>query len=576
MAAGPRRTKSRKQATAQTFDPGAILFILVGASIAYFVAIWPTLPEAGSARWITTAAFFAAASLLGLASVLSTWVGGRLHEVLDVPLAAAARLASRGGAFLARWGRRSGDFLIFVVLVGGVIAAAINLKQDDKVFALKLFCVLYFSLLPAVLYLQFSSRRALTVWREYVLNLFQLHIDDYAHLPRPPTLSRFHEPWRRAREQAWRRAHGLDGGTDLPLEDARNLEKANIYRRKFQDLFGPLPEEEPRSIASLRSPHKLQVAMSTVLIAIGWVFVVQPETLFGSSFTPSDFHLAGLPTIPRETISFAFLGSYFYILQMLVRRFFQNDLKATAFLSATMRIIIVTLLVWTIDPLLQGQTSQAWRSALAFVIGVFPSVGWQALTQVLVKKPLQLGVKSLQSDYPLSDLDGLNIWYESRLLEEGIEDMQNLATADLVDVMLNTRLPVERLVDWVDQALLYLHVAKEDRPTLRRYGIRAATDLLDAFSEEQDSRFVDKRFRQELERLLNRRDGADDENASVMRSILTTLATERNLQYVLSWKSFKSDTASVFPATSSGLRNGAKKKVQAGRRKPAARAATKQ
>jgi hypothetical protein len=460
--------------------------------------------------------------------------GGTGH--LDAPLAAVVGWAIRARDCIGRRARRGGDFLVFLVLVGGVIAAAINLKQDDKVFVLKLFCILYFSLLPAVLYLQFSSRRAMTVWREYVLNLFQLHIDDYAHLPRPPTLCRFHEPWRRAREQAWRRARGVSNGTKLPKSDAQQLEKANIYRRKFQDLFGPLPEEEPRSIVSLRSPHRLQVAITTILIAIGWVFVVQPETLVGSSFTPKDFHLAGLPTIPRETIAFAFLGSYFYILQMLVRRYFQNDLKATAYLSATMRIIIVTLLVWTIDPLLEADTSQAWRSALAFVIGVFPSVGWQALTQVLVKKPLQLGVKSLQSNYPLSDLDGLNIWYESRLLEEGVEDMQNLATADLVDVMLNTRIPVERLIDWVDQALLYLHIDRNDRETLRRYGIRSATDLIDAFT------FPSARgFSKELERLLNKRDGIDDGNASVMRSILATLATERNLQYVISWKSCRSD-----------------------------------
>ncbi len=92
-----------------------------------------------------------------------------------------------------------------------------------------------------------------------------------------------------------------------------------------------------------------------------------------------------------------------------------------------------------------------------------------------------------------SDLDGLNIWYEARLLEEGVEDMQNLATANLVDVMLRTRVPVERLVDWVDQAHLYLRVGKErpkdtqgnelpsDREVLRRLGIRTATDLEDAF-----------------------------------------------------------------------------------------------
>jgi hypothetical protein len=112
-------------------------------------------------------------------------------------------------------------------------------------------------------------------------------------------------------------------------------------------------------------------------------------------------------------------------------------------------------------------------------------------------------VPSLSPDYPLNQIEGLNIWYEARLLEEGIEDMQNLTTANLVDVILHTRVPVSRVVDWVDQAHLYMRLDRtertsrerrvanknadkirtgtSDRHTLRQQGIRTATDLLKAF-----------------------------------------------------------------------------------------------
>ena len=99
--------------------------------------------------------------------------------------------------------------------------------------------------------------------------------------------------------------------------------------------------------------------------------------------------------------------------------------------------------------------------AIAFVIGVFPSVGWQFLQQTLIRKPIGLVVDSLEPKHKLGDLDGLNIWYESRLLEVGVEDMQNLTTTDIVDLMLNTRIPVDRIVDWIDQAFLYLRVTDE-------------------------------------------------------------------------------------------------------------------
>ena len=194
---------------------------------------------------------------------------------------------------------------------------------------LKVFAVFYFSLLPPLLYLQFSSQRTLAVWRDYVCNLYKLRADDPANLPRPPTLSRFHRDWAEARERAW--AEGLlkplEPG-DTPLEVDKKLERTNQYQLKFRDLFGEIPLfEQPRTVLSLRSAHKLQVVLATVLMTLGWTFVVYPESLFSRSFIPPDVVLANLPAVPRETFAFAFLGAYFYILQMLVRRYFQNDLK---------------------------------------------------------------------------------------------------------------------------------------------------------------------------------------------------------------------------------------------------------
>ncbi len=456
-------------------------------------------------------------------------------------------------AAAVRWGRlrrrlptllRRGlavyDFLIFLLVVVAVVLATIYLTAEDTVVLLKVVAVVYFSLLPALLYLQFSSGRTLAVWRDYVGNLYKLRADAVANLPRPPALSHFHAEWLAERERAWNEGRVKpehEGETRKDVDE--KLEQANQYRVKFQDLFGDVPLlEQPKNWFSLRSTHKLQVVMATVLVTLGWTFVVQPESLFDHSFTPSKFHLAGLPAIPRETFAFAFLGAYFYILQMLVRRYFQNDLKATAYLNATMRIVIVVLLVWVIDPLLHDQTSQAERSALAFVIGVFPAVGWQFLQQMLVRKPVGLVVDSLEPKHKLGDLDGLNIWYESRLLEVGIEDIQNLTTTDIVDLMLNTRIPVDRIIDWIDQAFLYLRVVDQpSRDLLRSFGIRTATDLDDVLAVDTGS--------PPLDRLLNiataEQGPADDGLPSRMRAIRASIETERNMQHVRAWKAYRVD-----------------------------------
>jgi hypothetical protein len=503
--------------------PIAIGFVAV---IVYFSAVFGQLPP-GAWRWIVT---------VGLAVV----VVGLFVAVRFMP-----RYKQSLNVKLKSWGVVASDLSMFVLVVAAIILAAVWLKQDDQIVLLKLFAVLYFSLLPAFLFLQFNSRKTLTIWKEYVGNLYRLGADEPACLPRPSQLSRFYRQWHDACEEQLHRELPKRSKDDGKDPDIQRIEAANVYARKFQDLFGPVPRvEEQHTVASLKSVNKLQVVVTTVLVTIGWMFVVTPQSLYQHSITPGDFRLEHLPEVPSKTFAFAFLGAYFYVLQMLVRRYFQNDLKATAYINATMRIVVVILLVWVLDPLLANAGwSQTQRSALAFVVGVFPTVGWQVLVKVLLKIPGVL-VPSLAPTHKLTDLDGLNIWYESRLLEVGVEDMQHLATTDIVDLMLNTRIPVDRLVDWIDQALLYIRVDDKktkraidgktieiagDRATLRTYGIRSATDLLDVLGDKEQAK--------EFVGLLNHGDGLP----SRMLAIKIALQGERNLEHVQTWKTFVAD-----------------------------------
>ena len=59
---------------------------------------------------------------------------------------------------------------------------------------------------------------------------------------------------------------------------------------------------------------------------------------------------------------------------------------------------------------------------------------------------------------PLSQLDEVDVYERTRLEEEGITSVQALARHDLVDLILSSRIPVPRLIDWVDQAILLQHV----------------------------------------------------------------------------------------------------------------------
>jgi hypothetical protein len=328
----------------------------------------------------------------------------------------------------------------FLTVWGGLAKTA---KPDDlSLAALKLFAVWCLSFLPGWLYVRFLGQRAGALWNEYVVNLHRLGWDRPENLPEPPLDSEFHEEWRKA-------VHGR------PVEDGK---ESNLYRLKFAAYYGRQVSDTSRNFP-VRTETMFPVFLATAVLAACWVAVLWDTT---SATNPASIW---------DVLKFAFLGAYAFIVQSLIRRFFQSDLRPSAYASAVLRIVVVLLTMVALHQLLRPLDFTT-EAAVAFVVGFFPVIAFQAL-QRAAAATLRVFVPQLTPDYPLNQLDGLNVWYEARLLEEGIEDMQNLATANLVDVMLHTRVPVGRLVDWVDQAQLYLHLDRAERGFRERRLVKA-------------------------------------------------------------------------------------------------------
>ena len=81
----------------------------------------------------------------------------------------------------------------------------------------------------------------------------------------------------------------MDDGTDPDIE---KIEVRERLSRKFQRPLRPGAEGRGATYASLslKSVNKLQVVVTTVLVTIGWMFVVTPQSIYQQS-------------IPRETSS---------------------------------------------------------------------------------------------------------------------------------------------------------------------------------------------------------------------------------------------------------------------------------
>jgi hypothetical protein len=247
------------------------------------------------------------------------------------------------------------------------------------------------------------------------------------------------------------------------------------YGRRVEEFYGArlaTGVSEPRKRLHDRSP----VIIATLLIAIGWIVILL-----------NDAHLSGgLPSFqelfrPSPTpMTMGFLGAYFLSVQVTLRGYVRGDLKPKTYNVITVRILMAVILAWAMQDL--WGTNQPVL-ALSFVAGILPNTVLRRIRDVGGRRKAD-GEDDLQVKSPLSQLDEVDVYERTRLEEEGITSVQALARHDLIDLILSSRIPVPRLIDWVDQAVLLQHVPASAATTLRRLGIRTATDYLQVCADK--------------------------------------------------------------------------------------------
>jgi hypothetical protein len=349
-----------------------------------------------------------------------------------------------------------------IVYYGAGVNAEIGLRASPWPFTghvdgyvvgrmLQLAVIVFAAFLPTLMYLQFDRTRRDTLRERWKRQLFRLD----------PSIATEADLWAKYGTQM-DDATGRGGGFFARLNPSRH------------------------------SP----IVVATVVLSLGWTLVmVNPNT---RSF---DFLQALNPNL--SPISVAFLGAYFFAIQLTVRGYVRGDLQPKSFSVITTRVVIAVILTWVVQLLLTGTVEAGPVTgatskivyALAFTAGVLPDF---VLRYILDAVP-NIGGTRPPAGSAFAELDGLDIYDRTRLSQEGVTNVEALAHHGLVDLMLRTRIPMARLVDWVDQAILAIHlgatagtsapapapagapgaVGSSDGITvLRAAGVRTATDLI--------------------------------------------------------------------------------------------------
>ncbi len=177
-------------------------------------------------------------------------------------------------------------------------------------------------------------------------------------------------------------------------------------------------------------------------------------------------------------MSLAFLGAFVWSAHNIIRRYINYDLMPVEYYHTTLRLILAPLLALMISFLLDAGVV-GWGAnvmpVVAFMTGLIPAAVLFFLQDWFVRLLKSYGFYA--HDLPLSMIEGLNRFHEVRLSEAGIDNAQNLANADLTELGLSTPYPLEQVLDWIDQARIYVHL-RDDLVVARKHRIRTASDLI--------------------------------------------------------------------------------------------------
>lgn len=223
---------------------------------------------------------------------------------------------------------------------------------------------------------------------------------------------------------------------DLPLLTVRESEVAESFEQYYKE-------------ANYWWPAGLLTFVYLIGASWGAAFLASLSDT-GTTWPYSQRFITGL-----MPVLIAFASVFLFNVQHTLRRLFQADLTPKVFWLNFYRTLLVLGLTSAIAYGMRGET-------MTFSTGLFFALGF-LVTETLAAF-LVWAQRALQRLFYVNDtrvterrltlIQGINIWNAYRLEEEGIENVQQLATADVITLAVKIHYDLKMLIDWVDQAIL--------------------------------------------------------------------------------------------------------------------------
>lgn len=231
------------------------------------------------------------------------------------------------------------------------------------------------------------------------------------------------------------------------------------------------------SLKTLFTRYGLPAALLGITGIVIADIMVNPKDFFSVVFT---FDVT-VQKLLLPGIRLGALGAYIYVLLELGRRTFRHDITGAVAMWCWVTLILGPVLAGTVAFLwrMPAGTENGWWApgVVLFFAGFAPRRVINAVEGAAVEL-LKLGPATVVKSrlVPLSQVRGIGSQIEERLAEEGISDVNSLASAEPVRLVRNTPFDMRQILTWIDEAILIVTLPRSWE-ALEDAGITGAIDL---------------------------------------------------------------------------------------------------
>ena len=225
------------------------------------------------------------------------------------------------------------------------------------------------------------------------------------------------------------------------------------------------------------------------------------------------------------------MGAYVWSVNYLILRIANFDLTPLSFLTTSAHILMTVFVAWVLRQVVAAPAPEGIAVAIllgvAFLSGLYPLLGLNVLIDRLpswlrfkrdIAEASQIG-----RSFPLDLIDGIDPSIGFRLNELDFGDVQNLATANPVELLVETPYSFGQILDWMAQAQLLAELGPQGFLAARGQGVRDMAAFLDLGGTEHGRALLRPLF------------SAADEPDDMLRARIESIARKLHVQQLKHW-----------------------------------------